>query len=53
MSVPLRDRLLREARDAGVSLNTYIETACFIYLEFLQDQPRPARPEPDSPADGG
>jgi hypothetical protein len=41
LTVPLRDRLLREARDAGVSLNVYVESALCVYLDFLQDSARP------------
>jgi hypothetical protein len=39
----LRDRLLQEARDNGVTLNAYVESALGVYLEFLQDQARPGR----------
>lgn len=43
LPVSLRDRLLEEARDAGVSLNVYIEAALTIYLEFLRYEP-PTQP---------
>jgi predicted HicB family RNase H-like nuclease len=39
LTIPLRDRLLQESRDAGVSLNVYVEAALTLYLEFLRDNP--------------
>lgn len=44
LSVPLRDRLLREARDANVSLNVYVESALNVYLEFLRSQAQEGTP---------
>lgn len=36
LPINLRDALLDDARDLGVSLNTMITTACAVYREFLR-----------------